>query len=833
MWKECEFLKEILLEDNPYENEKPVFCQTYDLASVRENGAPLTPFRDEMTEEFCRPPDPHFRSRLWYLPRPFDALSAKEYRGVNSLWLSVRANSRKYEDPRWCTFQEANSQGWRIKKGEHSTQVEYWSLYDKQLQRNLPQSEAEQILASDPSREKDMVLTVRQYRVFNAEQLTGVPPLQQSAKVTIKHARDHADCLLKNMGVVIFDSPSSGKSNAIYIPSCDQVTVDRRDPYIMPFYFMSSLLFSCAAATAHESRMNRQPSQHPDGWDSQRERFLNQLAALFAGQSLGFGPEARRQLIPVHYAFPLMSTSYAFDNMIRRDPNELFASIKTAEAISDYLLEKGEFFMDHPWEHDPSIYEPDKPSIYEIVAAAEARNAEREAAEKRAAEKRAAEAAASKPLPLWKQRIAGSANPPKDPDQEVLPETDLLGGILLEEDPYGDEKPAFCQTYDLAAVRANGAPFTKFREEVADRFTFASEKVCFYFPDMWYHARPQNVITQQDFRGVNSFGLTLLSVIQDYQDPRWCTFQQAKSRGWRIKKGEHSTLVEYWSLYDKQLQRNLAQSEAEQILTSDPSREKDMVLTSRQYRVFNAQQMDGPPRFLERCTNLYFLSSYPNNPHYVKRTERQFYLHPIKMDVTQVRSHMERMLQNLGVKVASDRSFGGYNGAKDRISLSYQDCSSSNDYHDTCELLLRCAEATGHPSRLNRDGIDAKFASPSQQREELRSSLGAFFAVQSLGFGVGARLYYDSWSKLFFCPPHLAMQPRLREDPNQLFSAIKVGEAIADYLLEKGEFFLEQAPAHDVPKEGQGKPSLNTLINFAEARTCECNSIPGSPSPER
>lgn len=411
-------------------------------------------------------------------------------------------------------------------------------------------------------------------------------------------------------------------------------------------------------------------------------------------------------------------------------------------------------------------------------------------------------------------------------------EGDLLKEILLEENPYENEKPAFCQTYDLSAIRENGMPLTKFREDVAERFSFASKKVVFYFPDMWYHARPQNILTQQEYRGVNSFWLTLHSVLQDYQDPRWCTFQQANSRGWRIRKGEHSTLVEYWSLYDKQQQRNLTQSEAEQILAADPSREKDMVLTSRQYRVFNAQQMYGPPQFLERCPALYFMKRYPDWPSYVRRNDPQVYLHPTKMGVMQVRSHMEPLLKNLGVKVDRKGMFRSYRASKDCVVLLHPQMFK-NVYHDTCEFLLMCAAATGHPSRLNRDGLDAKFASPAYAREELYSTLGAFFTVQSLGFGVGARLFMDSWYDTFGCPACLDMEPQLRDDPNELFSAIKVGETIADYLLEKGEFFMEQAHAHDTLEEEQNKPSLQALIDSAAARTCECNSIPASPSPER
>lgn len=41
--------------------------------------------------------------------------------------------------------------------------------------------------------------------------------------------------------------------------------------------------------------------------------------------------------------------------MLQNNPNELFAAIKDAEKISDYLLEKGEFIVNEP----PELIEPE------------------------------------------------------------------------------------------------------------------------------------------------------------------------------------------------------------------------------------------------------------------------------------------------------------------------------------------------------------------------------------------------------------------------------------------------------------------------------------------
>ena len=48
--------------------------------------------------------------------------------------------------------------------------------------------------------------------------------------------------------------------------------------------------------------------------------------------------------------------------MLQNNPNELFAAIKDAEKISDYLLEKGEFIINEPPELDNSEVDAVEPT---------------------------------------------------------------------------------------------------------------------------------------------------------------------------------------------------------------------------------------------------------------------------------------------------------------------------------------------------------------------------------------------------------------------------------------------------------------------------------------
>ncbi len=66
---------------------------------------------------------------------PINAVSSKQYRGINLLYLAVVSMARKYTDNRWVTFNQAKQLGTSVKKGEKSVPVLYYSIYDENTKR--------------------------------------------------------------------------------------------------------------------------------------------------------------------------------------------------------------------------------------------------------------------------------------------------------------------------------------------------------------------------------------------------------------------------------------------------------------------------------------------------------------------------------------------------------------------------------------------------------------------------------------------------------------------------------------------------------------------------
>jgi len=53
---------------------------------------------------------------------PYNPTTGNRYRGVNIVALMAT----DFTDPRWMTYKQAQRQGWQVKRGEKSTQIQYW-----------------------------------------------------------------------------------------------------------------------------------------------------------------------------------------------------------------------------------------------------------------------------------------------------------------------------------------------------------------------------------------------------------------------------------------------------------------------------------------------------------------------------------------------------------------------------------------------------------------------------------------------------------------------------------------------------------------------------------
>ncbi|MDE6851212.1 MAG: ssDNA-binding domain-containing protein [Lachnospiraceae bacterium] len=271
--------------------------------------------------------------------RPRNVVSDYSYKGINNLWLSYIAGEKGYRDPRWCTFKQAQSQGWKVRKGEKGSRVEFWSLYDTENKRKVTQEEVkkmqEQLSAAEFQERIKPVSSV--YTVFNAEQIDGVLELD---KVKIPFSAEELisqrDVLLKNMNVDFHE----GGDRAFYRPADDSITLPLAESFQDAYAYMSTFLHEAGHATGHESRLDRPVGNTFGSPAYAKEELRAEIASAFTGQALGIDGMGKEHL-DNHKAY-IQSWIETLEN----NPGELYAAIRDAEKISDYLIEKGEFDLD-------------------------------------------------------------------------------------------------------------------------------------------------------------------------------------------------------------------------------------------------------------------------------------------------------------------------------------------------------------------------------------------------------------------------------------------------------------------------------------------------------
>ncbi len=251
---------------------------------------------------------------------------------------------------------------------------------------------------------------------------------------------------------------------------------------------------------------------------------------------------------------------------------------------------------------------------------------------------------------------------------------------------------------------------------------------------------PVNPTTGKRYRGINS--LNLMS--RAYTDPRWLTYKQAISLGAQVRKGEKSTLVQYWKFTEEQIKKD---DSGNPVINGEGQPIKEQIRLERPRvfyaSVFNAEQMDNLPKLSIKAPDW--------DP--LERAER------ILQASHAVIHHGE-----------ADRAF--YRPSTDSIHLPHKHQFPTPDrYYATA--LHELGHWTGHELRLNRD-LAHPFGSEGYGREELRAEIASMLLSGELGIGhdPGQHVaYVSSWIKA------------LQEDPTEIFRAAADAEKIQDYVL--------------------------------------------------
>ena len=270
--------------------------------------------------------------RGWTVEAAGNAVTGKPYRGINRIMLALTASENGYQDHRWCTFKQASDAGWKIRKGSRGTPVEFWSIYDRKTKMTLTSREYDQLISRDPEYKKNIRIVLREYTVFNGEQIEGIPqPEKRPELFRPEELEGFLERLQKEMDIRIIH----GGNGAFYSPSKDEIHVPVPERFDGIYEYYSTVFHEAGHATGSQKRLNRDLTGSFGSEKYAKEELRAEIASCFLSNDLGI-PSGSKEHDQNHAAY-----IQSWIRVIEEAPQELMKAVRDAEKIADYLGEKG------------------------------------------------------------------------------------------------------------------------------------------------------------------------------------------------------------------------------------------------------------------------------------------------------------------------------------------------------------------------------------------------------------------------------------------------------------------------------------------------------------
>lgn len=317
----------------------------------------------------------------------------------------------------------------------------------------------------------------------------------------------------------------------------------------------------------------------------------------------------------------------------------------------------------------------------------------------------------------------------------------------------------------------------EYRESLAQEFIHILKEKQLDWKKTWngMSETPINAVTNKKYKGINQLNLYITGIKKGYQDSRWCTFLQAKEKGWAVHKGEKGTKIEFWMPYDREQRKCLTWKEFNN-LKGDPKRFQHIQFLPKYHTVFNAEQIkDIPP------------------------------LEFIKKDI-KVDEVIKKLEKNMEVSIINDDGDKAYYSPKqDKIYLPKPEYFNDS-YSYNATALHELAHATGAEKRLNRN-LNNIFGSNEYAFEELIAEISSCFMSQDLQIEEGAvdignhKAYVQNWIEA------------IENKPEILIKAVREAGAVTNYMEYKAELISG--------KEYSGTVQENFIIKQEEISNAE------------
>lgn len=294
-------------------------------------------------------------------------------------------------------------------------------------------------------------------------------------------------------------------------------------------------------------------------------------------------------------------------------------------------------------------------------------------------------------------------------------------------------------------------------QSVTDRIITALESGTAPWLKPWDNAEyglglPRNAVSNRLYSGINILLLWLAAEEKGYRQSKWVTAFQVNELGGRIRKGEKATVA---VLYNR-IEREKLDDNGKVIMNNDGIPEMERFAVIKKHNLFNIEQCDLPKNLYDSETELYAI------------TETEKY---------RVFRDIRKIIKGMGLEVriqSSNKAF--YHSGLDKVLMPERtQFEREQDFYAT--LLHEMTHATGHSSRLNREGVvshKSKFGNAVYAFEELIAEMGSSFLCAHLGFDTVPRnaSYINSWIEV------------LKQDKKAIFRASGKAREACEYMFD-------------------------------------------------
>lgn len=238
--------------------------------------------------------------------------NAEEYRGINILMLWVMAAKHGYVSSRWMTYKQAQELGGQVRKGETSSTVVKYGTFTKENELGI----------------EEELPYARAYRVFNADQIEGLPEdyyIRPEAPRDLGTAEDpELEAFFSRTGAEIL---TSDDPRAYYSPAKDHIHM----PPIATFHdaagYYGTLAHEVIHWTGSEKRLER-IKKFANREAYAFEELVAEIGGCFLGAQIGVAPEFDQSAAYVE----------GWLKALKEDKRVIFRAASEAQKATDFVL---------------------------------------------------------------------------------------------------------------------------------------------------------------------------------------------------------------------------------------------------------------------------------------------------------------------------------------------------------------------------------------------------------------------------------------------------------------------------------------------------------------